>query len=167
MTWISVKDRLPEDRVRVLVYEPPNHQLVAWNDGGVFQTNVTEFDMGVDLSGVTHWRPLPEPPLAPSEWIETDEALPTPGDFIDVRDPYYSVFDRTWLSENRLRNRKGELMWHAPTGHQLVCVGPGCMYGFPHPRLKLTPVPPGRLHLHDGSSVAWNLQPGTQWRRRR
>ena len=50
--WISVKDRLPEERKRVLVYNEGGI-TIAWRDKG-------EWD-DIFLT-VTHWQPLPEPP---------------------------------------------------------------------------------------------------------
>ena len=50
--WISVEDRLPEERKRVLVYNEGGI-TIAWRDKG-------EWD-DIFLN-VTHWQPLPEPP---------------------------------------------------------------------------------------------------------
>jgi hypothetical protein len=58
--WISVKDRMPEEGVEVLIY------------GNIYFANRKSIDVDyVDKSGdffyfdegkVTHWRPLPDPP---------------------------------------------------------------------------------------------------------
>lgn len=60
--WISVKDRLPPDFQLVLVYTI---------DGRMFDAHCTletwyETNNGWDLEfdSVTHWRPLPEPPVS-------------------------------------------------------------------------------------------------------
>lgn len=55
MSWISVKDRLPEDASDV---------LIVWADG---VSEACYFDEtwcrdGRRLLSVTHWMPLPEPP---------------------------------------------------------------------------------------------------------
>jgi len=62
-SWISVKDRLPEDGESILIfvndsrYEPIQYDVCyydgddAWLDSG--------YSFGSD---VTHWMPLPEPP---------------------------------------------------------------------------------------------------------
>lgn len=59
MEWISVKDRLPENKKYVLVWEPKlDKNIIArynekngywWSDGYFFVFP-------------THWMPLPEPP---------------------------------------------------------------------------------------------------------
>lgn len=60
--WVSVRDRLPEIGVEVLVYDcgfmgvwslNKTDQGVFWEDGHGDQYSVDE---------VTHWMPLPEPP---------------------------------------------------------------------------------------------------------
>ena len=60
--WISVKDRLPEEKVNCIVYY--KHAYcdndgywaigICFNDGEKFQIN--------PAYKVTHWMPLPEPP---------------------------------------------------------------------------------------------------------
>lgn len=57
--WISVKDRLPEENVRVIV--------CAQTKKGVRNINIAyysdEFWHGTgSMSGVIAWQPLPEPP---------------------------------------------------------------------------------------------------------
>lgn len=58
--WISVKDRLPEEYVAVLIWDGDNvckaEYVTDYGWGGI-PTN-----MGLDRSSVTHWMPLPEPP---------------------------------------------------------------------------------------------------------
>lgn len=62
--WISVKDRLPECGVNVLVTDGI-HQMVTWCEfvDGTFQwvDNFIEY-VNVRFKPVTHWMPLPEPP---------------------------------------------------------------------------------------------------------
>lgn len=56
--WISVEERLPENRQQVLVYVPVN-------GGNIFQAEWKHgyfFDDLVRVSIVTHWQPLPIPP---------------------------------------------------------------------------------------------------------
>lgn len=58
--WISVKDRLPEDCDKVLIYYGGNYLI------GTFMNEDKGFDCGYDcfllLNEVTHWQELPEPP---------------------------------------------------------------------------------------------------------
>ena len=58
--WISVKDRLPEVGVPVLVHEGPyNYQVIATiNSDGRWEDTVE----GYMAIHVTHWMPLPDPP---------------------------------------------------------------------------------------------------------
>ena len=55
MKWISVKDKLPEGYIRVLVISAVK-QHVALYMGDRFVV------WGESIKGVTHWMPLPKPP---------------------------------------------------------------------------------------------------------
>ena len=57
--WISVKDRLPDDCVEVLVYDTDCGIVIGWYD-----KEIGDFaaDFISPLDAVTHWQPLPEPP---------------------------------------------------------------------------------------------------------
>ena len=58
-TWISVKDRLPEMYVNVLVYTECKNTFIVSMD----YTEKWEDDYGYYLEeNVTHWMPLPKPP---------------------------------------------------------------------------------------------------------
>ena len=60
--WISVKDRLPERNQNVLIArEKPFHTylLTAFQRDGVFHSNQD----AIMLGKVTHWMPLPKPPV--------------------------------------------------------------------------------------------------------
>lgn len=54
--WIGVKDRLPEQGIRVLV---SSNKFV----GEAFLTNINVWYryVGLPLLDVTHWMPMPEP----------------------------------------------------------------------------------------------------------
>ena len=61
--WVSVKDRLPEPYVTVIVHMPLEAPLptVGWGfitDDGTWYCN----HFNRDEDEVTHWMPLPEPP---------------------------------------------------------------------------------------------------------
>ena len=60
--WISVKERLPDHREEVVAFSPEYKEYMI---GHVFEwghTIVCESDEYV-LTKVTHWMPLPEPPV--------------------------------------------------------------------------------------------------------
>ena len=56
--WISVKDRLPEQRRPVLVLAE------GYMEVAVYRSPPNEFAThhGAYVRGATHWQPLPEPP---------------------------------------------------------------------------------------------------------
>lgn len=57
--WISVKDRLPENDVPVLVYKDKYNDAYANMETAYFDCGRW---MGVIGEHVTHWMPLPTPP---------------------------------------------------------------------------------------------------------
>lgn len=58
--WISIKDRLPHNLQKVLVYTEFKRMFDAWFSNGVWYEN--HEGRNLDFDGVTHWMPLPEPP---------------------------------------------------------------------------------------------------------
>lgn len=56
--WISVKERLPENKGRYIVYMRGQEPFVSWFDGDMFRTQST---VPIEYPA-THWMPLPEPP---------------------------------------------------------------------------------------------------------
>lgn len=58
--WISVEERLPEEKHAVLVWKPQylNSYVAVLSDGEWFVFG----GFGTKVFGVTHWMPLPEPP---------------------------------------------------------------------------------------------------------
>ena len=65
MQWISVKDRLPEDNVNVLIKHEsdtgPATAPLIWI--AFFNSEFNKWSTyWLDLSKVTHWMPLPEAP---------------------------------------------------------------------------------------------------------
>lgn len=58
--WISVKERLPDEKQRVLVRCKTVGTTVGWRLWGEWMT-----DLGDGGSEVTHWMPLPD---APEVW---------------------------------------------------------------------------------------------------
>lgn len=75
--WISVKDKLPESYVFVLVFEKRIHEPspisiarwegISWNGLGAIDGEHNSFysDLFWDMNWkhITHWMPLPEPPI--------------------------------------------------------------------------------------------------------
>ncbi len=64
MEWISVKERLPEERMNVLVcFGTHKYDVeIGWFDKGQWYDD-TEYQ-NINLNNVTHWMPLPEIPVA-------------------------------------------------------------------------------------------------------
>ena len=68
--WISVGDRLPEVFDEVLVYDTigDNHISIAWRETKPRKNGIVDWywnsqmSYPEDLTHVTHWMPLPEPP---------------------------------------------------------------------------------------------------------
>lgn len=63
--WISVNERLPKQGVDVLFYIPSAKQIdIGWlDDGSNGELCFVGTVYGCDLSDVSHWQPLPEPPM--------------------------------------------------------------------------------------------------------
>lgn len=66
MTWISVKDRMPDKDGMVLIYAPSADEdkpliCCAWYDPSGFGWSLI---VGAWGEAITHWMPLPEPPKA-------------------------------------------------------------------------------------------------------
>ena len=55
--WVSVEERLPEEKQRVIVRCERIGTSVGWILWGEWKT-----DIGPDAGEVTHWMPLPAPP---------------------------------------------------------------------------------------------------------
>ena len=56
--WISVKDRLPELKVQVLTYDKDKDIEFGEYHGSYWVEYYRE-----SMREVTHWQPLPEPPI--------------------------------------------------------------------------------------------------------
>ena len=70
MEWIDVKKRLPEEGVRVLTLDMHNPQYLEYRVDYVvmFENQIEEpyiwaCTLKDDWDKVTHWMPLPEPPI--------------------------------------------------------------------------------------------------------
>ena len=64
MDWISVKDRLPEIEIDVLVYSVDDGLCIDWFTGKISDNGDPLFHGEIYLyrRDVTHWQPLPAPP---------------------------------------------------------------------------------------------------------
>jgi hypothetical protein len=58
MTWISVKERLPEDRYLVIAFRPDDWVFPGFMKYDIWYNAID--DLMEDH--VTHWQPLPAPP---------------------------------------------------------------------------------------------------------
>lgn len=66
--WISVEEQLPPQGVEVLIYVPTLRQNngvdLAWfDDGSNGNYCFVDSIYGFDIQDVTHWQPLPKPPI--------------------------------------------------------------------------------------------------------
>jgi hypothetical protein len=68
-TWIPVSERLPDDPSKVLIWYVPSkndpHTLLAWFSGREWRFIDSHADTRLP-ERVTHWQPLPAPPLEPT-----------------------------------------------------------------------------------------------------
>lgn len=55
--WISVKDRLPDERGSYLAYDDDDIVIAKYDSGAWLDEQ-----WGDELKYVTHWQPLPEAP---------------------------------------------------------------------------------------------------------
>ena len=63
--WISVKERLPVNYQTVIMVNCRDGDVVPGycHDGDWY----VEIYGGVEVDGITHWQPLPEPPMSSGE----------------------------------------------------------------------------------------------------
>lgn len=59
MDWISVKDRLPDERRRCLIYGEKHIGIGNYVEPFWYED---EWDRGYGCPEITHWMPLPKPP---------------------------------------------------------------------------------------------------------
>lgn len=59
--WISVKDRLPEENINVLIYRRNMMNVYTYFGHGEWEDDYGYWTRTED-DGITHWMPLPEPP---------------------------------------------------------------------------------------------------------
>ncbi len=67
MEWISVKDRLPKNKQRILMYcirEFVNDEpiVIGHYQTGDYENFISTCFVEDEMSDITHWMPLPEPP---------------------------------------------------------------------------------------------------------
>lgn len=72
--WISVKDRLPENCIEVLVYDTDCGIVIGWYDKEIGDF-AADFISPLDV--VTHWMPLPEPPVRHGRWESSQRTIET------------------------------------------------------------------------------------------
>ena len=60
--WISVEDKLPQEKVRVLLFDNGGFGIMSGRLGSAGWYLEGDLDK---YANVTHWMPLPEPPEQP------------------------------------------------------------------------------------------------------
>ena len=60
--WISVKDRLPEDDVSILICSERQTISKATYSSDMGRYYIADSDLWYNELDITHWRPLPKPP---------------------------------------------------------------------------------------------------------
>ena len=105
--WVSVEERLPEEKQRVIVRCEHVGTSVGWILWGNWMT-----DIGPGAGKVTHWRPLPAPP-------DKDNNVPakTPNEPLTLEQlrasPHGKIKDSTLQS---ICNRANEIACRPPEG---------------------------------------------------
>lgn len=59
MNWISVKERMPKDEEKVLIFADGEIHLMTYNANWQDFTGIEDC---FEESKIKHWMPLPEPP---------------------------------------------------------------------------------------------------------
>ena len=60
--WISVGERLPDSKQRVLIFSVYGRELVTYNPHERCWDDSDGDDYYRDIEWATHWMPLPDPP---------------------------------------------------------------------------------------------------------
>ena len=70
--WVSVEERMPEQRKAVLVFIPSRMSTFA-----AYRKGDKWFEWRLDNGEITHWRPMPEAPVIPAcgEWVKDSDGL--------------------------------------------------------------------------------------------
>lgn len=63
--WVSVKDRLPGNDCRALVTDGRHVTVADWTRGEGWSLDRDDRNIGITSDVLTHWMPLPEPPVQP------------------------------------------------------------------------------------------------------
>lgn len=61
--WISCKEEMPDDGVNVLIYTGNRMISLAWYDKDMGYFYICDSDYKYNSLDVTHWQPLPKPPM--------------------------------------------------------------------------------------------------------
>ena len=81
-TWINTKDSLPETGKEVLTYSCYGFVVGTYGTDGKWDAKDTDYESGEpwlrDEGTVTHWLPLPEPPIKKLRGGCDSEATTTP-----------------------------------------------------------------------------------------
>lgn len=78
MTWVRVKDRLPEFAEPVLGTDGTSVGIVTFY--GMYKVSNDFSSCSCDTLDVTHWMPLPESPRLDYRWVDVDDGFPEIGE---------------------------------------------------------------------------------------
>lgn len=62
MTWLSVKDRLPDKDCLALVSDGQHVTIADWTQANGWMTSREDGAFGITNDTISHWMPLPAPP---------------------------------------------------------------------------------------------------------
>ena len=62
MTWIEIKDRLPDEGCTTLVTDGRHVTLADWTERDGWTLDREDRAFGITARALTHWMPLPAPP---------------------------------------------------------------------------------------------------------
>lgn len=68
--WIDVREKLPADFEKALVVDTEGYRFIGYWDGDAWKRDGDRMDF------ITHWQPLPAPPIVPAPELVCPICLP-------------------------------------------------------------------------------------------